>query len=403
MSEETISGNRPPARKRPASAPPGADVGPLCEPGDAGPPTRVGLPDGDGWAWLVTRHDDVRAVADDPRFSRVAVTDRRAGRPAPHPVGAGGAAGFPDTPDHIRLRRGVAAVFSASGVERRRERCGRMLGELVEEMLQDGPPADLTEAVLGPFPVAVICELMGVPPADRQGMHAWTRQILSSSHGADAGERARKEMAAYFSDLIGLREGSTGEDVASLLGAALGRAELTLDEATGCAVGLQVGGEAVTHMSSRLFRLLLSRPELAERLRAEPGIRPRAVDELLRRICRDDPDGPRRIALEDVEIGGVRVRAGEVVQVSYAAANHDPVVFPDPEAIDVDRDPNPHLTFGSGPHHCPGGALARMELELLADALLDGVPGLRLAVPAEAVSPGRNTPVGGPEALPVTW
>jgi biflaviolin synthase len=210
-------------------------------------------------------------------------------------------------------------------------------------------------------------------------------------------------MAAYFADLIGLREGSAGEDVTSLLGAAVGRGEVTLREAVGLAVLLQIGGEAVTNNSGQLFYLLLTRPDLVERLRAEPEIRPRAIDELLRYLPHRNTLGPARIATEDVEIHGVRVRAGDVVHVSYSAANRDPDVFPDPETIDFSRAPNPHASFGFGPHHCPGGMLARLESELLVDALLDHVPGLRLAVPPEEVPFRKGTLIRGPEALPVTW
>ncbi|MFH9006186.1 hypothetical protein ACH4E5_23495 [Streptomyces afghaniensis] len=259
-------------------------------------------------------------------------------RPAPYSVPALGAVGFLDAPDHARLRRSVAAAFTARGVERVRRRSRRMLAELVDEMLQDGPPADLIEAVLSPFPLAVICELMGVPAADRQGVHTWTQLVLSSSHGAEAGEKAKKEMGAYFSELTGLREGSTGEDVTSLLGAAVGCGELTLQEAADLAVLLQIGGEAVTSNSGRMFFILLSRPELAERLRAEP------------------------------------------IHVTHL-----------------------DLSFDLGPHYRPGGTLARLVSELLMDALLDGVPGLRLAVPAEEVPFKKGALIREPETLPVTW
>ncbi|MFJ8050714.1 hypothetical protein [Streptomyces luteogriseus] len=274
--------------------------------------------------------------------------DRQVTGPAPHCAPARGAVGFPDPADQVRLRGTVAAAFTARGVERVRQRSRRMLAELVEEMVQDGPPADLCEAVLGPFPVAVICELMGVPAADRQGMHTWSRQILSCAHGAEVREKARREMGAYFSDLIGLREGGTGEDVASLLGAAVGREELTLDEAVGLAVLLQIDGEAVTGTSGQMFYALLTRPELVERLRAEPEVRPRAVGALLRSLPHPDPVGPSWLAGEDA--------------------------MP-----------------------------ARMEAELLVDALLDGVPGLRLAVPADDVPFRKGALIRGPETLPVTW
>jgi biflaviolin synthase len=285
---------------------------------------------------------------------------------------ARGTVGLLDAPEHTRLRRSVTAAFTAHGVERVRERSRRMLAELVDEMLQDGPPADLTEAVLSPFGIAVNCELMGVPPADRQGVHTWTRLILSASPGAEAGEKAKKEMGAYFSDLIGLREGSTGEDITSLLGAAVGRGESTLEDAVGLAVLLQIGGEAVTDNGSRMFCVLLTRPELADRLRTEPEIRLRAVDELLGRLPHRNAVGLSRSPLEDVEIRGARIRAGDAI-------------------------------FDLGPHYHPGGTLARLESELLVDALLDGVPGLRLAVPAEEMPFKKGAPISAPEALPVTW
>ncbi|WP_399136944.1 cytochrome P450 [Streptomyces sp. NBUA17] len=404
MSEETMSEAAPPVRPWPAADLPGSDFDPvLTELMREGPLTRISLPNGEGWAWLVTRHDDVRFVTNDPRFGREAVMDRQVTRLAPHFIPARGAVGFLDPPDHTRLRRSVAAAFTARGVERVREQSREMLDELVDTLLAAGPPADLTEAVLSPFPIAVICELMGVPASDRQAMHTWTQLILSSSHGAEVSERAKQQMSTYFSDLVGLRADSTGEDVTSLLGTAVGRGDITMAEAVGLAVLLQIGGEAVTNNSGQMFHLLLSRPELAERLRSEPEIRPRAIDELLRWIPHRNAVGLSRIALEDVGIRGVRVRAGDAVYVSYLAANRDPEVFPDPDTVDFDRSPNPHVSFGFGPHYCPGGMLARLESELLVDAVLDRVPGLKLAVAPEDVPFKKGALIRGPEALPVTW
>ncbi|MEV8244546.1 cytochrome P450 [Streptomyces rochei] len=404
MSEDTIDRTAPPVRDWPALDLAGTDFDPvLTELMREGPVTRISLPNGEGWAWLVTRHDDVRMVTNDPRFGREAVMDRQVTRLAPHFIPARGAVGFLDPPDHTRLRRSVAAAFTARGVERVRSRSRGMLDELVDAMLRAGPPADLTEAVLSPFPIAVICELMGVPAADRHSMHTWTQLILSSSHGAEVSERAKREMNDYFADLIGLRSDSTGEDVASLLGAAVAREEVTLTEAVGLAVLLQIGGEAVTNNSGQMFYLLLTRPELAEHLRSEPEIRPRAIDELLRWIPHRNAVGLSRIALEDVELRGMRIRAGDAVYVSYLAANRDPEVFPDPDTIDFSRTPNPHVSFGFGPHYCPGGMLARLESELLVDTLLDRVPGLKLAVPPEDVPFKKGALIRGPEALPVTW
>ncbi|MGW0084667.1 cytochrome P450 [Streptomyces sp. NPDC003393] len=384
-------------RHWPAFDLPGVDFDPvLADLMEEGPVTRIELPNGEGWAWLVTRMDDVRLVTNDPRFSREAVMDRQVTRLAPHFIPSRGAVGFLDPPYQTWLRRSVAPALTARGVE-------RMLDELLDELLAAGPPADLTSAVLSPFPIAVICELMGVPTADRQSMHTWTQLILSSSHGADVSERAKEEMGAYFTELIDARAESATGDVASLLGAAVERREISLAEAVGLAVLLQMGGEAFTNNSGQMFYILLTRPELADQLRARPEIRPQAIDELLRYIPHRNAVGLSRIAQEDVEIKGVRIRAGDAVYVSYLAANRDPDVFPDPERIDFSRSPNPHVAFGFGPHYCPGGQLARMEAQLLVDALLDRLPGLRLAVPPDQVPFRKSALIRGPEALPVTW
>ncbi|MEU6461196.1 cytochrome P450 [Streptomyces sp. NPDC046976] len=402
--EATLAEAVPPVRHWPALDLTGTDFDPvLAELMREGPVTRIQLPNGEGWAWLITRHDDVRMVTNDPRFGREAVMDKPVTRLAPHFIPDRGAVGFLDPPDHTRLRRSVTAAFTARGVERVREKARDMLDEQIDQLLKDGPPADLTAAILSPFPIAVICELMGVPAADRHDMHEWTQLILSSAHGKEVSERAKREMSAYFSGLIGARGSSTAEDVTSLLGAAVSAGEVTLEEAVGLAVLLQIGGEAVTNNSGQMFYLLLTRPDLAERLRREPEIRPKAIDELLRYIPHRNAVGLSRIALQDVEIRGVHIRAGDAVYVSYLAANRDPEVFPDPEEIDFSRCPNPHVSFGFGPHYCPGGQLARLESELLVDALLDRIPGLKLAVPAEEVPFKKGALIRGPEALPVMW
>ncbi|GAA1006046.1 cytochrome P450 [Streptomyces thermogriseus] len=402
MTEETLTEPLPPVRHWPVLDPAGVGLDPvLADLMRKGPVARVALPGGEGWAWLVTRMDDVRRVTGDPRFGRTAALEHGAARPAPHPAPAHEAIGLLDPSDHARLRRVIAPALSAHGVERVRESSRRMLDELVDGLLRDGPPADLVHAVLGPFPSLVVCELMGVPPADRHGVRTWARRVLSSPHGA--GEQAREEMGAYFAELVDARLESTGEDIASLLGAAVGCREITLREAVDLAVLLQTGGEAVGDSGGQLFHLLLTRPELAERLRREPGIRPRAVEELLRYLPHRNALGPPRVVLEDLSVKGVRMRAGDVVHVSYLAANRDPDVFPDPESVDFSRTPNPHVAFGSGPHHCPGGPLTRLVMELLVDALLDRVPGLRPAVPADQVPFGKGASARGPESLPVTW
>ncbi|MER7761454.1 cytochrome P450 [Streptomyces sp. NPDC097619] len=368
-----------------------------------GPVTRIKLPNGDGWAWMVSAYEDVRTVTNDRRFSRRAVVDHNVTRLAPHFIPVDGAVGFEDPPDHTRLRRAVAPAFTTKGVEQLRSRAREMLDELVDGILRDGPPADLTERLLAPFPLAVVCELMGVPAADRPRLHEWTTLILSSSAGAGRSEAAKDEMCAYFAEQLRERGAEGGEDVLGLLSTAIAAGEVTASEAVGLALLIQIGGEAVTNNTGNMLYLLLSRPELADALRADPGLRPSALDELLRYIPHRSAVGLSRIAMEDVTVAGHTILAGEAVYVSYLAANRDPEVFPDPEEIRLDRNPNPHVSFGYGPHYCLGGMLARLESELMVDALLDRFPGLALAVPEAELRWRPGALIRGPEGLPVTW
>ncbi|WP_432163350.1 cytochrome P450 [Streptomyces tendae] len=368
-----------------------------------GPLTRVRLPHGEGWAWLATRYDDVKAITNDPRFGRAEVTTRQITRLAPHFKPRPGSLAFADQPDHNRLRRAVAGAFTVGATKRLRPRAQEILDGLVDGILAEGPPADLVERVLEPFPIAVVSEVMGVPAADRERVHSWTRQIISTSGGAEAAERAKQGLYGWITETVRARAGSEGGDVYSMLGAAVGRGEVGETEAVGLAGPLQIGGEAVTHNVGQMLYLLLTRPELMARMRERPEARGTALDELLRWISHRTSVGLARIALEDVEVHGTRIAAGDPVYVSYLAANRDPDVFPDPDRIDLDREPNPHLAYGNGHHFCTGAVLARMQTELLVDTLLERLPGLRLAVPADQVAWRRKTMIRGPRTLPCTW
>ncbi|MEU9985184.1 cytochrome P450 [Streptomyces sp. NPDC050856] len=383
---------------------PGVDFDPvLAELMREGPVTRIRLPNGSGWAWLVTRYDDVKMVTNDPRFSRKLVAERNVTRLAPHFIPVDGAVGFEDPPEHTRLRRAVAPAFTTKGVERLRERARRMLDELVDALLEQGPPADFTADLMAPFPLAVVCELMGVPAADRPRMHEWTNLILSSAAGAERSQQAKEEMCGYFSEALGGRHATGDESVLGLLSAAVEAGELRASEAVGLALLIQIGGEAVTNNCGNMLFILLGRPERMARLRERPELRPRAIEELLRFIPHRSSVGLSRIALEDVTIAGQRIRAGDAVYVSYLAANRDPEVFTEPEGLDFDRNPNPHVSFGHGPHFCVGAMLARLETELLIDAVLDRFPGLRFTVPPERVPFRPGALIRGPQSLPVTW
>ncbi|MGW4567612.1 cytochrome P450 [Streptomyces sp. NPDC004561] len=394
----------PPVRDWPALDLAGPDFDPvLAGLMNEGPLTRIRLPFGEGWAWLATRYEDVRLITNDPRFSRAEVVRRQVTRLAPNFAPRPGSLAWADQPDHNRLRKPVAGAFTVGAMKRLRPRAQRFLDELVAGVVQDGPPADLVARVLEPFPIGVVSEVMGVPPADREQVHTWTRQIISLSGGAEAADQAKTGLYGWIRSIVRARAHGADEDVYSLLAGAVAREEISEEEAVGLAGPLQIGGEAVTHNCGQMLFLLLTRPELMERMRARPEARGPLLDELLRWIPHRSTVGLARIALEDMEIAGHRITAGDPVYVSYLAANRDPRLFPDPERIAPDRDPNPHLAFGNGPHYCTGAVLARLQLELLVGTLLDRLPGLRLAVPPEQVRWRHRTMIRGPQTLPVSW
>ncbi|MFE2042877.1 cytochrome P450 [Streptomyces sp. NPDC059477] len=368
-----------------------------------GPLHRIRLPFGEGWAWLATRYEDVKAITNDPRFGRAEVTRRQVTRMAPHFKPRPGSLAFADQPDHNRLRKAVAGAFTVGAMKRLRPRAQELLDELVDGVVRDGPPAELIERVLEPFPITLVSEVMGVPAADREQVHSWTRRIISMSGGAESAERAKQGLYGWITDTIRARADDGGDDVYARLGAAVARGEVAEEEAIGLAGPLQIGGEAVTHNCGQMLFLLLTRPELMARMRRDAAARGPLIEEMLRFIPHRSSVGLARIAQEDVELHGVLIRAGDPVYVSYLAANRDPSVFPDPELIDPDRTTNPHLAFGNGSHYCTGAILAKLQTELLLGTLLERLPGLRLAVPADQVEWRKKTMIRGPRTLPCTW
>ncbi|WP_030904693.1 cytochrome P450 [Streptomyces sp. NRRL F-5126] len=367
------------------------------------PVSRIRLPNGEGFAWLVTRYEDVKQVTNDARFSRQAVVGRSVTRLAPHFIPLEGAVGFADPPDHTRLRRSVAKAFTSRAVARVEESAQRVMDGLVDAMLAEGAPADLMAHVNGPFPLAVVSEVVGVPKEDGPLMKGWTASILSSAHGKEHSDRAKQEIGAYFTDL--LCRTAPGEDtLASLLSRAVFDDELTLPEAVALAVLIQVSGaHAVTNNSANMLYALLTHPDQLRRLRDDPALMPAAIEELLRFIPHRNGVGLSRIALEDVTVAGVTIRAGDAVYASYLTANRDPGVFADPDTLDFGREQKAHLSFGHGPHYCVGPMLARLESRITLATLLDRLPGLRLAVAPEDVRWRRGALIRGPENLPVTW
>ncbi|MGW7423761.1 cytochrome P450 [Streptomyces sp. NPDC054813] len=370
------------------------------------PVTRIKLPHGEGHAWLITRYEDCRFVTSDPRFSREQVVGRDVTSMRPEPV-ASQTAGlqYIDPPRHNRLRRVVARAFTGRAMQRLRPMAERRAAELLDVMAAAGSPADLMEHLHGPFPIAVIRDFLGV---DEKDWHRWaaTGEALLSA-GPDSEERAKdaaRTTRARISELLQHRREEPREDLAGVLALATESGEITDDEAISLATAIQVsGGHAVRNNSGSMMYALLTHPRHLERLRREPELLPRAVDELFRYVPHRNGVGIPRVAVEDVEVGGQLIRAGEVIYNAYVAANRDPAVFTDPDELDFDRTDGPHLAFGHGPHHCMAAIMARMEAEIMIGSVLTRFPGIRLAVPAEEVEFQRQGLIRGPRTLPVTW
>ncbi|MEI7032273.1 cytochrome P450 [Streptomyces pratensis] len=370
------------------------------------PVSRIRMPYGEGEAWLVTRYEDVRTVTTDRRFSRSAVLGRDFPRMTPEPIVQAESINLMDPPASSRLRGLVAKSFTPRRVEQMREGTQRVVDRLLDEMEDAGSPADFVARVSAPLPLITICEALGIPEADRRWLraHAMTMMNVGAAGKADA-VRAKAELRAYFGELTAERRRSPGEDLISTLATARDGAELLDDdELTVMAMVLLITGQdTTTYQLGNIAYTLLTRPELLGALRAEPQRLPRALEELLRHIPFRKGVGIPRIALEDVELGGVAIKAGDVVHVSYLTANRDAAKFERPDELDPDRPSIPHMTFGWGAHHCLGAPLATMELEVAFATLLARFPALRLDVPPEDVSWNTTSIWRYPLALPVTW
>lgn len=367
------------------------------------PVTSVTMPDGTT-AWLVTRYADVRLVMTDPRFSRAAaasVATSGLGEMAKDSI-----LGM-DPPEHTRLRRLVARAFTARRVEDLRPRVVELVDELLTGLEKKERPADLVENFSLPLPVQVICELLGVPPGDRHTFHGWSDTVLSG-WGADQQRVAVAfdSLSAYLAGLIAAKRAAPADDLMTALIAARDEQDrLSERELVTLCVSILIAGHETTANQINMFLLTLLRyPDEMARLRADPDGIPQAVEELMRFVqLGDEGGGMPRVTTEDVELGGVMIPAGSAVMASLAAANRDPLVFNQPDRVDVGRGQIQHMGFGAGVHHCLGAQLARMELQESLRGLLGRFPDLRLAVPESELRFKTGMIVRSLEALPVTW
>ncbi|NEE07369.1 cytochrome P450 [Streptomyces sp. SID7499] len=372
----------------------------------SGPVSRIRLSYGEAEAWLVTTFDGVRQVTTDPRFSRAAIVGRDYPRMTPEPIVSPESINVMDPPRGTRLRHAAARAFTQSSVKRMTPAIEGVAHRLVDDMVEQGPPADLARALSEPLPNHTICALLDVPVQDRPLMLRLTQQMLTTAPEArQAAAEAKQHLRAYFTTLVAERRKDGGSDLITAMAAGdQGEEPLSDDELAVLALTLILSGnDTATCQISNIAYTLLTRPELHELLRRSPEQLPRLLDELLRHIPFRKGVGIPRVALEDVELEGVLIRAGDFVHVSYLAANRDPEVFADPDALDVDRASHPHMTFGWGGHHCVASTLAVAELRTAIGVLFTRLPRLRLAVPAEDVLWDTETIRRFPLELPVAW
>lgn len=369
------------------------------------PVCRVELPYG-GEGWLVTRYEDVRLVLADPRFSRAATVGREdLPRATPAPVRPDSLLSM-DPPEHSRLRKLVAKAFTGRRVAELRPRTREIVDEKLTALEHAGAPADLVEGFALPLPVTVICEMLGVPPRDQHRFRDFSDAILSTTaYTREQIESARDSLETYLAEVVAERRQRPTDDLLGALVAARDDEDrLSERELVNLGVGLLIAGhETTANQIANFTYVLLTQREYWELLRAEPGLIPGAVEELLRYVQLGAGAGQPRVATEDVVLSGVTVRAGDSVFVNTQAANRDENVFDDPESLDLTRQRNPHVAFGYGAHHCLGAQLARVELQVALEALLERFPSLRLSLPLDEIPWKSGLLVRGPKQLLVEW
>ncbi|MFJ7217524.1 cytochrome P450 [Amycolatopsis sp. NPDC098790] len=362
--------------------------------------TRVRMPYG-APAWLVARYADARFVLGDRRFVPAAADNADEPRMAEYHRSGGILMSSPE--NHARLRGLVAKAFTMRRVEGLRPRVAELAGGLIDGMRAGGEPADLVAGYALPIPVAVICEFLGVPAGDRERFRGWTEAVTALG-GLTAAEYERNftELREYTAALIADHRATPRDDLMTALIEARDVGDkLTEPELVELCISILVAGHdtSVSQIANFVYALL-DQPGAWQRLVAEPGLVPAAVEELMRFIPLIATASFPRYPTEDVTVGDVLVRAGEPVLVAVGAANRDGLRFGSPDELVFDRPANHHLGFGHGAHHCLGAALARLELQEALAALVRELPGLRLAGDPAWKS---EMLIRGPGSMPVAW
>lgn len=359
--------------------------------------TAVGAP-----GWQVTGYEEVRRLLDDDRLGRAHREPDKASRTGESAL-FGGPLGDFDTEqaDHRRMRALLQPHFSPKRMRALRGRVEALTSDLLDEMAAAGPPADLHAALALPLPIAVICELLGVPYEDRARFREWT-QAAGDITDRSRSEQGLAELFGYGRHLVARKraEGEADADVISRLAATDGVGD---DEAAMMGMLLLFAGHETTVTAIGEGALwLLATPGQWQALVDAPSRIDAAVEEILRAPGLGGGGIPR-YARTDLDIAGVRVRAGDLVLLDNGAANHDASVFTDPDRFDIGRPAVPHLSFGHGARYCIGAPLARLELQVVFSQLAARFPTLKPGCPIDELTFDPNVLTGGLTALPVIW
>lgn len=366
--------------------------------------------------WLVTRYDEIRALATDPRVSKDGrrmneLFARHAGV-ALDPAAESGSVGFDedlathmlnsDAPRHTRLRALVSKAFTAQRFERLRPRIEQVADQLLEAF-SGKEQVDLVNDYAIRLPITIICDLFGIPEADREDFRLWGTKLVGAGQDPQEVDRASKNVVNYASALIEARRAEPGDDmVSALIRATEGSDRLTHGELVSMIFFLVVAGHITTIYSigNAAYNLLTHPDELA-RLRADPSLMPAAVDELMRY----DPAaavGTFRFTTAEIPVGDVVIPAEQILALSWSSGNRDEARFPDPDRLDLSRRPVGSMAFGYGSHYCLGVPLAKLQIEIALTRLLARYPRLRLAVDPGQLRWEDNALLRGLVALPVT-
>ncbi|MFG2138593.1 cytochrome P450 [Streptomyces sp. NPDC048650] len=373
---------------------------------EARPVSPMVFPDGHR-GWLVTGYDAVRRLMADTRFSSrqdigvLHVPYETPGMPTPTEPSPQIPGVFiaMDPPDHTRLRRRLTGAFTVRRMKQLEEHIVDIAERQLDELARLPQPVDLVKEFALPVPSLVICELLGVPYADRETFQVNSAKFLVKDQPLDEKMAAYGALTTYLAELVTRKRAAPGEDILSDLAR---HDDLTIEELTGIAFLLLLAGhETTANMLALGTFALLEHPEQLAELRAHPDLLPDAVEELMRYLSVADIF--YRYATEDIELGGESIGKGSTVVVSLLAANRDPRRFEHPDTLDIHRKARGHLSFGHGLHQCLGQQLARIEMRAGFDGLLRRFPSLKLAIPAGEVKLKTDMNIYGVHELPVTW